>query len=126
MVARVVVDNLPQVRAQLRAFGADAYKELGEVHKEVGRLWIGWLGGPDSGVGAGAGARFRPSANRREVLLRVGGTHRSRNVEQWGKRHKPERGRRPFILGAAEKREREIVWTYQRMIERLIRKHNVI
>lgn len=125
MVERLRVEGIPQLQRVLKAIGKEAHDELGQLHKEIGRKWIGWLGGPDSGVGAGAGSRYRASATKRDVLLRVGGSHRSKRVEQWGKRRKPERGRRPLVIGAAEGRHDEITDMYLDGIERIIRRHGM-
>jgi hypothetical protein len=64
-------------------------------------------------VGEGAGASIRPSATKREVILRVGGSHRLHSpMQQWGKKqvnpfHQP-RNSRPFIQRTAEDREDEL------------------
>lgn len=63
-------------------------KRLGQANKRTGKFIISKLTPrPTSrAVGEGRGAAVRPSASRREVLLRVGGSHRSARKEQWGTR----------------------------------------
>lgn len=90
-------------------------KRLGQANKEVGKLVIDRLSPrPDpAAIGAGKGASVRPSASKRDVLLRVGGSHRAKSpLSVWGKRrvlrvgaHAPDR---PFIQGTAEKHSDEI------------------
>lgn len=97
------------VRAVRRASDTDLPKALGQMHKDIGRMIIDRLR-PDS-VGAGAGAIVRPSASKREVLLRVGGPHRENRAEQWGRREVWPGGRapeRPNIIGTAREHEAEI------------------
>ena len=92
-------------------------KRLGQANKSIGQLVISRLSPrPDpAAVGAGAGAAVRPSASRREVLLRVGGKHRSGRtpVMQWGRRPgvaNPFRRRpkRPYIRETVERNRPEI------------------
>lgn len=121
------IEGLREVRSALRQVGGKELEaELGQVHKSVGELVIRAVGGPDTGVGTGAGARIRPSASKREVLLRVGGGHRSKKVQQWGKRPVRPHPARPFILGAAESIQGRIEDEYLGGIDRVIRKAGLI
>lgn len=89
-------------RAISKAVDRDLPKRIGQVHKEVGRFVISRL--QPKSVGKGAGALVRPSATRREVLLRVGGAHRDVRALQWGKRQVWPGGqppRRGHIVGTA-------------------------
>lgn len=98
------------VRAVRRAQDTELPKALGELHRDIGSFIISRLN-PKS-VGAGAGAMVRPSATKREVLLRVGGGHRDSKADQWGKRQSWPGGRapeRPDIIGTAERYESQIL-----------------
>lgn len=93
-------------RAVSRAVDTRLPKAIGEVHRDIGRYVISRLhpSPTSAAVGEGAGATVRPSATRREVVLRVGGSHRSKRVQQWGRR--PIRlfqpaPPRPHIIGTA-------------------------
>ena len=91
-------------------------KRLGQANKEIGQLVISKLEPrPDpAAVGRGAGAKVRPSASKREVLLRVGGKHRADHSpqQQWGKRHVGRVGERaperPYIKRTADSHRKEI------------------
>lgn len=123
---RIQVEGIPELRALLKQVGGkELEKELGQVHKRIGQMVIDRLGGKNTGVGAGAGSSIRPSAAAREVLLRVGGTHRARwgRVGRWGKRWDGvERGRRPHLIGAATEMQDQIEDAYMRGVDQLIRK----
>lgn len=91
-------------------------KRIGSANEEIGRKFINeWLHPkPDpAAVGAGAGAKVRPSASKREVQLRVGGAHRAGRtpMARWGKRvirpFEPAPPR-PYIKGSAERHRDEI------------------
>ena len=88
---------------------------LGEAHKEVGKFIIDNLSPrPDAlAVGEGAGSAVRPSATKRDLILRVGGKHRAERspLPPWGKRPvQPYKGApdRPYIVGTALDHEEEI------------------
>ena len=109
-------------------------QRLGQANKKVGELVIGKLTPhPDPrAIGAGRGATVRPSASKREVLLRVGGGHRvptsgppspgspSRDritrMNPWGAQRVVPPGTktpdRPFIQGTAERHWDEIGSTW--------------
>lgn len=122
MVARASIEGLPQLRAKFRKAGPEFDRELGQLHREMGRVWIGWVGGAQTGVGEGAGSTIRPSATKREVLLRVGHSRRSKKVRQWGQTQVMPHPGRPNILGAAEGRRWEIERRYVQGLKRVIRK----
>ena len=112
----IEVDGLKEFqRATRRAADQNLPKRMGEAHKRVG-LFIKKLvdaeSDPDA-VGRGKGADLRPSASKREVLLRLGGGHRAGHtpVKQWGREVvRPFRPapRRPDVKGTADRHEREI------------------
>lgn len=98
-------------RAVSKAADKDLPKKIGQVHKDIGAFVISRL--TPKAVGKGAGARVRPSASRREVILRVGGGHRNENprVLQWGKTQEWPRGNPPdraHIIGTARRHQAEI------------------
>lgn len=98
-------------RAVSKAVDTDLPKRIGQVHKDIGTFVISRL--QPKAVGEGAGASVRPSATRREVILRVGGGHRDEEprVLQWGKRQKFPGGappERPHIVGTAPRHQAEI------------------
>ena len=102
-------------RAVRRSTDTDLPKRLGQANKEIGRLVIDRLQPrPDpAAIGKGAGSTVRPSASKREVLLRVGGKHRADHSPQaqWGKRPVRPFGKapkRPYIRQTAEKHRKEI------------------
>lgn len=119
-------------RAVSRAVDRDLPKRIGQVHKEVGRLVISKLpAGDPAAVGRGAGAAVRPSATRREVILRVGGAHRARRASEyerpmrawwWGRGvvNPPSAGR-PNIIGTAVRHQDEITRMLFDGIERALR-----
>lgn len=106
---RIEVEGYKEFQRAVGRADKDLAKRLGQVHKDVGEFVISKLHPPT--VGDGAGNKVRPSATRREVLLRVGGAWRDEHQRQWGKRqefpggHAPER---PDILGTAERYQTEI------------------
>jgi hypothetical protein len=103
-------------RAARRAVDTELPRRLGQANKDIGRLVISKLRPrPDPrAVGVGAGAAVRPSASKREVLLRVGGKHRAgRTPEmQWGRRPARIPGqrppKRPYIRETVERHRGEI------------------
>lgn len=121
---QVVVDggDLKQFqRTVRRAADTGLPKRLGQANKQVGQRFISeWLEPkPDpAAVGEGAGSTVRPSASKREVLLRVGGAHRAGKSPQmqWGKRPgrrvRNQAPKRPYIRQSAEKHREEIEDAY--------------
>ena len=111
-------------RAVRQARDRDLDKRLGQANKRVGQMVIDRLSPrPDPrAIGAGRGAAVRPSASKREVVLRVGGTHRvpamgppspgSPSIQEitkmnpWGAKRVVRPGTRtpdrPFIQGTVE------------------------
>lgn len=103
-------------RAVRQSTDTELPKRLGQANKSVGQLVIDRLQprpDPDA-VGTGAGASVRPSASRRNVLLRVGGAHRAGYApqKQWGKKPGPlafrRRGPRPYIRQTVEDNRKDI------------------
>lgn len=91
-------------------------KRMGRANKHVGLLVKRRVDAKSvpTAVGIGRGAEVRPSSSRREVLLRVGGTHRAGNVPraQWGLRmgRNPRQAapERPYIRQIVEDNRDEI------------------
>lgn len=120
----IEVDGLRELnRALRRSADTDLPKRLGQANKAIGQLVIDRVQPrpqPEA-VGQGAGSSIRPSASKREVLLRVGGKHRESDneqttkVRQWGKKVVPIRGRapkRPYIKQTLEDHYDEITAAY--------------
>lgn len=116
-------------RAVRRSTDQDLPKRIGQANKSIGQLVISKLpqAGPQA-VGTGAGATVRPSATKREVLLRVGGAARATRasargtklrVQQWGRTQVGPfvSGERPHIIGTVNKNRREIENAYFKAIE---------
>lgn len=109
-MAYIEVEGLKEFQRAVRAAkDKELNKRLGQANKKVGQLVIDRLSPrPDpAAIGAGRGATVRPSASKREVLLRVGGSHRAKPpLSVWGKRRVLRVGAsappRPFIQGTAE------------------------
>lgn len=113
-MAYIQVEGMKEFqRAISAAKDRDLNKRLGQANKQIGQLIVERLQpAPDpAAVGAGKGAAVRPSATRREVLLRVGGSHRAAGAhtrkQPWGARRVVPPGTptpdRPFIQGTAER-----------------------
>lgn len=125
--AGIEIEGLKELqRAIRRSVDTDLPKRIGQAHKEIGELVIRRLSpSPNpAAVGLGAGASVRPSASKRDVLLRVGGRHRAGHtpVMQWGKRRTIDPGRptpkRPYIKRTAETNFDEIAREYLEAISR--------
>ena len=110
-------DDLRQFNRAIRnAADTGLPKRMGQANKKVGAKFISeWLDPKPApaAVGEGGGATVRPSASKREVLLRVGGKHRAAHSPQmqWGKRVVRPFSRapkRPYIRGSVDRHEREI------------------
>ena len=113
-------------RAVRQSTDRELPKRLGQANKSIGQLVIDRLSPrPDPvAIGAGAGAAVRPSASRREVVLRVGGKHRERDslpqpkkskaryaLATWGRRAAMMPGprpKRPNIRGTVERNRKDI------------------
>lgn len=103
-------------RAVRKASNTDLPKKLGQANKKVGAKFISdWLHPrpQPAAVGEGSGAAVRPSASKREVLLRVGGAHRAGHTpqKQWGRkvvRAFQPAPPRPYIRESVDRHEDEI------------------
>lgn len=113
-MAYIQVEGLKEFqRAVRQARDKDLNKRLGQANKHIGQLVIDRLyPNPDPrATGAGKGATVRASASKREVLLRVGGTHRASgrytHMQPWGAKRVVRPGTstppRPFIQGTGER-----------------------
>lgn len=120
-MAYIEVEGLKEFNRAVRAAkDRELDKRLGQANKRIGQLVIDRLTPhPDPrAVGIGRGSSVRPSASKREVILRVGGSHRAAgNAEQtrmqpWGAKRVVRPGtttpERPFIQGTAERNMDEI------------------
>ncbi len=97
----IEVEGLKELQAAIKRAQGKLPASIGEAHKEVGRFVIGKLppGNPNA-VGSGSGATVRPSATKREVILRVGSGARTASKNQWGKVPvQPFVSGRPYIVG---------------------------
>lgn len=104
MAFRIYVEGYKEFQRAVGKADKDLAKRIGQVHKDIGTFVISRL--HPIAVGAGRGAKIRPSATRREVILRVGGAHRDvrPRVLQWGARQEwpdGEAPERPDIIGTA-------------------------
>ena len=122
--AHLEVEGLKEFQADLKRQQGKLPDVLGQIHKELGQFIIGKLpeGNPYA-VGAGTGAAVRPSATKRDVVLRAGYGAREAIIgsrggvlPQWGKTVvQPFESGRPYIVGAIEENEEAI---YQKFIDR--------
>jgi hypothetical protein len=125
----IQVEGLAEFQRDLKAAsGGKLPAALGEAHKEIGRFIIAKIPqGDPSAVGSGYTATVRPSATKRDVILRVGGAFRNtvaskRRIPtryvQWGKFPVQPfaRGARPYILGVVEENEQAIIDEYKKRV----------
>lgn len=108
---RIEVEGYQEFQRAVSHADKELAKRIGQVHKDIGAFVISKL--QPKSVGEGAGAKVRPSATRREVLLRVGGGWRDDDPRkrQWGKRQEWPAGHapaRPDIVGTARDNQAEI------------------
>lgn len=122
-MAYIEVEGLKEFNRAVRQIRSrDLDKRLGQANKQVGQLVIDRLTPrPDPrAIGEGWGASVRPSASKREVLLRVGGGHRAAGEhtkkQPWGVKRVVRPGTatppRPFIQKTAENHFDEISEAY--------------
>lgn len=94
------------VRELVRAIGKvepGLRKELGQRNKAIGQRIIDKAFPKPESVGAGAGAKPKASAQTNVLLIKAGGAHRTRPVQQWGRRVVSREGvKRPYIRRSAE------------------------
>ena len=97
----IKVEGLKELQSAIKSAQGKLPQSIGEAHREVGSFIIGKLpeGNPQA-VGAGSGASIRPSATKRDVVLRVGHGGRAASKNQWGKVPvQPFESGRPHIIG---------------------------
>lgn len=113
----IEVEGLRELnKAIRRSVDTDLPKRMGAANKSIGALVVSKLQPrPDpAAIGSGAGATVRPAASKREVLLRVGGTHRAGHTPymRWGKRLgraiRTQAPPRPYIRGTVDANRKEI------------------
>ena len=125
---RVHIEGVRELSRLLRKMGdKDLPKQLGQVHKSIGEMVIARAGGARTGVGSGRGETIRPSASTREVLLRVGGSHRAQSPRrrQWGVTQRWPGGQapqRPHLIEKARQIEPQIEAEYLDGVETIIRR----
>ena len=127
MSKAIEVEGLKEFQAATRrAVDRELPSRLGQAHREIGELVISKLSpAPDpAAVGAGKGAAVRASASKRDVILRVGGTHRASGpytkMQPWGARRVVRPGTtvgpRPHIRGTIDKHADEVSNAYLKAI----------
>lgn len=118
--AHIEVEGLRELQAAIKRQQGRLPDALGQAHKDVGAFVIGRLPAADPhAVGTGTGATVRPSASKREVLLRVGHSGREASRNQWGKREvQPFAPGRPYIVGTIEQHQDEIE---QRFLDEMVK-----
>lgn len=122
-MAYLEVEGLREFNRAVRAAkDRELDKRIGAANKRIGQMVIDRLTPAPNPVatGIGRGSTVRPSASKREVILRVGGTHRGINgaspeqtrMQPWGAKRVARVGTRlpprPHIHGTAEKNEDDI------------------
>lgn len=120
-MAAIEIEGLREFNQALRrAVDTDLGKRIGQANKQIGQLVIDRLTPhPDPrAIGVGKGATVRPSASKREVVLRVGGTHRAKGtaeqtrMQPWGAQRVLRPGtttpKRPYIIETARRNQAEI------------------
>ena len=128
MPTSIKVEGYKEFQRDLKAAMGKLPKALGEAHKNIGRFVIERLEPAPNprAIGSGKGAMPRPSATKREVVILVGGSHRTHgHKQQWGKVqvdpfHQPS-GARPYIKQTAEDHEGEILELLWDELEKVVR-----
>jgi hypothetical protein len=116
------------VREVIRAIGKvepGLKKELGQRNKAIGARIIERSYPKPLNVGAGLGAKPRPSAAANVLRIIAGGSHRTRRAQQWGRRNVPRDIKRPFIRLAAEKDIGRIASDYLNAVLEVARKAGI-
>lgn len=111
-------------RAARKGTDSELPKRLGRAHKHIGELVISKLSPAPTpaAVGVGGGSSVRPSASKRDVLLRVGGGHRAGHSPemQWGRKPGRRPGtpapKRPYIKGTVDAHRGQIETEYLQAI----------
>lgn len=111
MPGHIEVEGIKEfVKAVRVAEDRDLPARIGQANKQIGELVISRLQPrpTPAAVGTGTGSTVRPSAAKREVVLRAGGAHRvsgsNTRKQPWGRRvTRPGTSAppRPFIQGTA-------------------------
>ncbi len=114
----IEIEGLKEMQADLRKAQGKLPAALGQAHKNVGNFVISKLPPADpNAVGAGTGAMPRPSATKRDVVIRVGTGAREAAKNQWGKTPvQPFVGGRPYIIGTVEANQNAIIWEFKKQL----------
>lgn len=106
----IEVEGLKELQTAIKRSQGKLPASIGQAHKNVGSFIISKLPpGDPRAVGAGSGATVRPSATKRDVVLRVGHGGRAASRFQWGKTAvQPFTSGRPYIVGTVERYRKEI------------------
>jgi len=126
---RLEIEGVRELNRILRRIGGrELQRELGQVHRSIGELVISRLGGRSTGVGTGAGERIRPSSATRDVQLRVGGGHRDRRPQQWGRLQVWPGGQapyRPHLIAAARQIQPQIEERYLAGVAAIVQRNGL-
>jgi hypothetical protein len=96
-------EGVPELLRAIKAIEPRLVKQIGQRNKAIGQRIIDKAFPKPEAVGAGAGAKAKPSAAANVLRIIAGGKHRSQRVQQWGKRVVPREGvKRPYIRRSAE------------------------
>lgn len=108
--AHIEVEGLKELQTAIKRQQGKLPAAIGEAHKEIGQFIIGKLPeGDPHAVGMGSGATVRPSATKRDVVLRVGHGAREGHKPQWGSKEvQPFESGRPYIVGAIQDNQEQI------------------
>lgn len=113
--AHIQIEGYREFQRDLKQARGKVPAAIGKAHKETGKMIISRLkpAPTPAAVGKGAGSAVRPSATKRDLVLRAGGKHREKGrIDQWGKRQvdpwRAPTNARPYIVKTALDNEAEI------------------
>lgn len=120
----IKLEGVRQLTRQINAVSPQLRKELGQRNKGIGQRIIDKAFPKPEQVGAGTGAKPRPSASANVLRIMAGGAHRTGEVPrmQWGARFVPREEKRPYIARSAEVNMPEIERDYLDALGEVARK----
>jgi len=119
----VRTEGVPELLRAIKKTGGPALKkEIGQRNKAIGQRIIDKSFPKPESVGAGLGAKPRASAAANVLRIISGGSHRTKRVQQWGRRAVPRETKRPYIRLAAERDMPHILDEYFDAIKEVARK----